>query len=193
MCKQHRCKGKAICLDCGEIVICVFCCNRNHRSHHHLSLEEYAGKTKQSFVSLLEEEKTKFTQSGIFYAKEVEKIKSFREELAKELKLRKLVQLNDFYSKLETEEKKILKEVDVKIDDFMSRLKKSNLLEESYEGAITNFLHDLTDKTDSSIVIERKAVLERIDNLSSLHCFTAILNAAVEQTNCLGGPATEGF
>ena len=87
LCKEHHGKGKAVCLDCGEIVVCVFCINREHKSHHIATFTDFGEETRTSFVTLLEEEKPKFSQVEISYKDEVEKIKAFRQEVKKELQV----------------------------------------------------------------------------------------------------------
>ena len=106
--------------------------------------------------------------------------------MQQELQVRKLEQLNNFYDKLAAAEEKLLKALDLKISDFTEKLNRNNLMEKDQEDAIAMYIDDVQNKTNISIVNERKAIPVRIDDLSSVHCFSANLPAELKDGELLG-------
>ena len=82
VCEEHGSLARSICNDCNFKAICIYCENREHKLHQKSSLNEYGAQVKQSFTTLLEEVKSKFSDIRINYKEGVGKITSLQKSSA---------------------------------------------------------------------------------------------------------------
>ena len=186
LCEEHQSLARSICRDCNFKAICVYCDNREHKIHHKCSIAEHGAQSKVLYTALLHKFQPKFTKAKVNYKEEITKLYNFREQMQKELEVRKLEQLKKFYEKVTTEEKKLMKDIDLKISAFTEKLSQNNLIENNQGSAISMYAEEIKTKTDISVVIEQMSILERIDDLSSFHCFSANLSNTINDNELLG-------
>ena len=112
MCKSHQTICSHVCLDCENIFICTYCCNREHKEHYVDSIKNQAETCRNLLKAEFDKIKEELPAINLSYKNEIQKLEEERKKLKLELEERSLHKVRELISMLSKEKEKVLKTFD---------------------------------------------------------------------------------
>ncbi|XP_057311342.1 uncharacterized protein LOC130648867 [Hydractinia symbiolongicarpus] len=169
-CKQHKSFAKFVCTDCDNSFVCVYCIQRDHKTHRKKKIDEVGEETKEWFKSLVTSfHKKKFMLETLTgkYNDALKIFKTDREKFVHELKVRKLKRIEEYLKMLNAEEENLLKEFDKKTEQFKAKLISTGFVDDRKLRDFSDYVNVLNLKSPFEIVSEKKLLEQRFCRLFS--------------------------
>ena len=175
VCEKHGAYVQRICMDCENQFLCVYCINREHKDHHHDTLENQVEITKVMLSSELKKIKKDIPNLNLSYKDELKKIGKLRNNLRTELQERVMKKLNEYTVSLNQQTNDLLQKFDSKVNEFGKILDEFGLAEHDYETAFSKYIEKTNAKPNFEILSEKDGIIRQSEILASVHCFMASL------------------
>ncbi|XP_057311426.1 E3 ubiquitin-protein ligase TRIM56-like [Hydractinia symbiolongicarpus] len=125
LCKQHDSLAKFVCIDCENLLTCVYCTHRQHKNHRIKTIDDFGLEAKkwfQSFITSFNETKVVLEKLTRKYSDALTNLEKEREVFVQKLKERKLKRLEEYLKMLNKEEEDLLRIFDEKSEEFKAKL-----------------------------------------------------------------------
>ncbi|XP_057311949.1 E3 ubiquitin-protein ligase TRIM56-like [Hydractinia symbiolongicarpus] len=185
-CKQHDSLAKFACIDCENLLTCVYCKHRQHKNHRIKSMDDFGLEAKkwfQSFITSFNETKVVLEKLTRKYSDALTNLEKEREVFVQKLKDRKLKRLDEFLKILNKEEEDLLRIFDEKSEEFKAKLINDGFVDNKKVQEFTDYVQAFNLKSYFELVTEKLEIERQLRRLSSFPRTIPTFNSHLHQIN----------
>ncbi|XP_057310352.1 putative ankyrin repeat protein RBE_0319 [Hydractinia symbiolongicarpus] len=185
-CKQHNSLAKFVCIDCENLLTCVYCKHRQHKNHRIKAIDEFGVEAKkwfQSFITSFDETKVVLEKLTRKYSDALTNLEKEREVFVQKLKERKLKRLEEYLKMLNKEEEDLLRIFDEKSKEFKAKLTCDGFVDNKKVQEFTDYVQTFNLKSHFELVTEKLEIERQLRRLSSFPRTIPTFSSHLHQMN----------
>ncbi|XP_057310413.1 E3 ubiquitin-protein ligase TRIM56-like [Hydractinia symbiolongicarpus] len=185
-CKQHDSLAKFACIDCENLLTCVYCKHRQHKNHRIKSIDDFGLEAKkwfQSFITSFNETKVVLEKLTRKYSDALTSLEKEREVFVQKLKERKLKRLDEFLKILNKEEEDLLRIFDEKSEEFKAKLICDGFVDNKKVQEFADYVQAFNLKSHFELFTEKLEIERQLRRLSSFPRTIPTFNSHLHQMN----------
>ncbi|XP_057310687.1 putative ankyrin repeat protein RBE_0319 [Hydractinia symbiolongicarpus] len=185
-CKQHDSLAKFACIDCENLLTCVYCKHRQHKNHRIKSIDDFGLEAKkwfQSFITSFNETKVVLEKLTRKYGDALTNLEKEREVFVQKLKERKLKRLDEYLKIINKEEEDLLRIFDEKSEEFKAKLTCDGFVDNKKVQEFTDYVQAFNLKSHFELVTEKLEIERQLRRLSSFPRTIPTFNSHLHQMN----------
>ncbi|XP_057311481.1 E3 ubiquitin-protein ligase TRIM56-like [Hydractinia symbiolongicarpus] len=185
-CKQHDSLAKFVCIDCENLLTCVYCTHRQHKNHRIKTIDDFGLEAKkwfQSFINSFDETKVVLKNLTRKYSDALTNLEKEREVFVQKLKERKLKRLEEYLKMLNKEEEDLLRIFDEKLEEFKAKLTNDGFVDNKKVQEFTDYVQTFNLKSHFELVTEKLEIEQQLRRLSSFPRTIPTFNSHLHQMN----------
>ncbi|XP_057311123.1 putative ankyrin repeat protein RBE_0319 [Hydractinia symbiolongicarpus] len=186
LCKQHDSLAKFACIDCENLLTCVYCKHRQHKNHRIKSIDDFGLEAKkwfQSFITSFNETKVVLEKLTRKYSDALTNLEKERKVFVQKLKERKLKRLDEFLKILNKEEEDLLRIFDEKSEVFKAKLTNDGFVDNKKVQEFTDYVQAFNLKSHFELITEKMEIERQLRRLSSFPRTIPTFNSHLHQMN----------
>ncbi|XP_057310351.1 putative ankyrin repeat protein RBE_0319 [Hydractinia symbiolongicarpus] len=186
LCTQHVSLAKFVCIDCENLLTCVYCKHRQHKNHRIKTIDEFGVEAKkwfQSFITLFDEAKVVLEKLTRKYSDALTNLEKEREVFVQKLKERKLKRLEEYLKMVNKEEEDLLRIFDEKSEEFKAKLTCDGFVDSKKVQEFADYVQAFNLKSHFELVTEKLEIERQFRRLSSFPRTIPTFNSHLHQMN----------
>ncbi|XP_057311983.1 uncharacterized protein LOC130649655 isoform X2 [Hydractinia symbiolongicarpus] len=186
LCKQHGSLAKFVCIDCENLLTCVYCAHRQHKNHRIKTIDDFGLGAKnwfQAFISSFDETKVVLEKLTRKYSDALTNLEKEREVFVQKLKERKLKRLEEYLKMLNKEKEDLLRIFDEKSEEFKAKLTCDGFVDNKKVQEFANYVQAFNLKSHFELVTEKLEIERQLRRLSSFPRTIPTFNSHLHQLN----------
>ncbi|XP_057311984.1 E3 ubiquitin/ISG15 ligase TRIM25-like [Hydractinia symbiolongicarpus] len=185
-CKQHDSLAKFACIDCENLLTCVYCKHRQHKNHRIKSIDDFGLEAKkwfQTFITSFDETKVVLEKLTRKYSDALTNLEKERGVFVQKLKERKLKRLEEYLKILNKEEEDLLRIFDEKSEEFKAKLTCDGFVDNKKVQEFADYVQAFNLKSHFELVTEKLEIEQQLRRLSSFPRTIPTFNSHLHQMN----------